>query len=84
MPGPMPSAVFCALAEDHRSYMDRFAGLIDLADRDAAERFAADEPYARAGLYVRITVDPVRSCSAGARLRPWRPERGRRCSGALT
>ncbi|MDA2808738.1 YciI family protein [Nocardiopsis suaedae] len=68
------------LAEDHWSYMDRFADrlllrgptlsddgeehtgsvhIVDLADREQAERFAAEEPYGRAGLYSRITVDPV-------------------------
>ncbi|MDA2814471.1 YciI family protein [Nocardiopsis sp. RSe5-2] len=68
------------LAEDHWSYMDRFADrlllrgptlsddgeehtgsvhVVDLADREQAERFAAEEPYGRAGLYTRVTVDPV-------------------------
>jgi uncharacterized protein len=30
--------------------------VVGLADRASAERFAAEEPYARAGLYQRITV----------------------------
>ncbi|MEV6103546.1 YciI family protein [Streptomyces sp. NPDC051940] len=66
------------LAEEHWSYMDRFAdGLIlrgptlsedgeehtgsvhvvDLDDRAAAERFAAEEPYWSAGLYEDVTAD---------------------------
>jgi uncharacterized protein YciI len=33
--------------------------VVDLTDRAEAERFAAEEPYCRAGLYLRVTTEPV-------------------------
>lgn len=33
--------------------------VVDLADRAAAERFATEEPFWRAGLYQEFTADPV-------------------------
>jgi uncharacterized protein YciI len=33
--------------------------VVDLADRAGADRFAAGEPYYRAGLYLRVTTEPV-------------------------
>jgi uncharacterized protein len=31
--------------------------ILDLADHNAAESFAADDPYAKAGLFERVTID---------------------------
>jgi len=31
--------------------------IVDLADRAAAEEFAANDPYARAGLFEQVTID---------------------------
>lgn len=32
--------------------------ILDLADREAAEAFARDDPYARAGLFDRVEIRP--------------------------
>ena len=34
--------------------------ILDLPDRAAAERFAADDPYAKAGLFAVVTITPWR------------------------
>jgi uncharacterized protein len=34
--------------------------IVDLPDADAAARFAADDPYARAGLFASTTIAPWR------------------------
>jgi len=34
--------------------------ILDFPDRAAAERFAADDPYARAGLFAAVTITPWR------------------------
>jgi uncharacterized protein YciI len=39
--------------------------VITLPSRSAAERFAEEEPYHRAGLYRQVTVAPVRPCLVG-------------------
>ena len=35
--------------------------LLDMPDRAAVERFAADDPYARAGLFEATVIRPVRT-----------------------
>ncbi len=34
--------------------------VVDVADRAEAERLAADDPYAKAGLFAQVELDPVR------------------------
>ena len=34
--------------------------ILDFPDRAAAERFAADDPYAKAGLFAVVTITPWR------------------------
>jgi hypothetical protein len=34
--------------------------VLDLADRPAAERFAAEDPYTRAGLFERVEIAPFK------------------------
>jgi len=34
--------------------------VVDVADRAEAERLAADDPYAKAGLFSHVEIDPVR------------------------
>jgi uncharacterized protein YciI len=34
--------------------------IVDFPDRAAAERFAADDPYAKAGLFAVVTITPWR------------------------
>ena len=34
--------------------------ILDLADRKAAEEFAADDPYGKAGLFESVTIHPWR------------------------
>ena len=34
--------------------------ILDFPDRAAAERFAADDPYARVGLFAAVTITPWR------------------------
>ena len=34
--------------------------ILDFPDRAAAERFAADDPYAKAGLFAAVTITPWR------------------------
>ncbi|MFJ5262404.1 YciI family protein [Streptomyces sp. NPDC088387] len=74
---PGTGTALLELAEDHWSYMDRFADrlvlrgptlsedgeehtgsvhVVDVPDRAAAERFAHEEPFWRAGLYRHLTV----------------------------
>ena len=39
--------------------------LVDLPDQAAAEAFAAADPYARAGLFAKVTIRPFRQVYAG-------------------
>ena len=39
--------------------------LVDVADQAAAEAFAAEDPYAKAGLFAKVTVRPFRQVYAG-------------------
>ncbi|WP_114376947.1 YciI family protein [Elioraea thermophila] len=34
--------------------------VVEVADRAEAERLAAEDPYAKAGLFARVEIDPVR------------------------
>lgn len=43
--------------------------IIKVADRAAAENFAANDPYAQAGLFHKVTVQPWMPA-----LGPWMPE----------
>lgn len=46
--------------------------IIDVADRAAAEAFAANDPYALAGLFANVTITPWMPA-----LGPWKPEEGK-------
>lgn len=39
--------------------------LVDLPDEAAAQRFAAEDPYAKAGLFAKVTVRAFRQVFAG-------------------
>ena len=39
--------------------------IVEAADRAAAERWAADDPYARAGLFAAVSVEPWRLVVGG-------------------
>ncbi len=43
--------------------------IIDVADRAAAEAFAAGDPYAQAGLFAKLDIKPWLPA-----LGPWKPE----------
>ncbi len=45
--------------------------IIEVADRAAAEKFAAGDPYAKAGLFARVEI-----MAWTAALGPWAPEKG--------
>ncbi|MFC3124999.1 YciI family protein [Pseudoroseomonas globiformis] len=43
--------------------------LVDVADQAAAEAFAAGDPYAKAGLFAKVSIRPFRQVfSGGARI----------------
>lgn len=46
--------------------------IIDVADRTAAEDFAANDPYGLAGLFSNVTITPWMPA-----LGPWKPEEGK-------
>lgn len=45
--------------------------IVDVADQAAAEDFAAHDPYAKAGLFAAVTINPWMPA-----LGPWKPEEG--------
>jgi uncharacterized protein YciI len=54
------AAVFVAgplLADDGRTPIGSVL-IIDVADRDAAQRFADDDPYRKAGVFARVRIAP--------------------------
>lgn len=60
--GSLGDRVFCAgptLTEDG-SGMTGSVLIIEFEDKAAAERFCADDPYAKAGLFEQVTIRPWR------------------------
>jgi len=45
--------------------------IIEVADRAAAEKFAAGDPYAKAGLFAKVMIEPWMPA-----LGPWMPKAG--------
>jgi uncharacterized protein YciI len=50
--------------------------VVDVPDLTTATRFALEEPYAQAGWYAQVTVQPVEPCAAGTMWDKPRPEAG--------
>ncbi len=50
--------IYCVDKPDHGAAMTGSLLIMDFADRDEAETFAAADPYAKASLFDSVTIKP--------------------------